>query len=82
VYDHDDLGADDLMGARSVPMQELVEQDWQVRDAGEWASGRVGEATGWSHEQHVPPAPLMAGLVSHARSRRQRDHRYEYALFC
>jgi Ca2+-dependent lipid-binding protein len=33
VYDHDDLGSDDLMGSRSIPMQEVVEQDWQVRDA-------------------------------------------------
>ncbi len=34
VYDHDDLGADDLMGSRSIPMQEIVEQDWQVRGTG------------------------------------------------
>lgn len=29
VYDHDDLGADDLMGTRRIPVAELVEKDWQ-----------------------------------------------------
>lgn len=29
VYDHDDLGSDDLMGSRTIPVSELVERDWQ-----------------------------------------------------
>ena len=28
VYDHDDLGLDDLMGSRSIPMDEVISKDW------------------------------------------------------
>jgi hypothetical protein len=30
MYDHDDLGADDLIGTRQIPMEEVVQSDWQV----------------------------------------------------